>query len=137
MAWQCRRRGSKKKQRGQKGQKEPFAPFVFLASLDHLIKPFATHLCLAAYKRAGRLWQPEESQLRFCRTVPRPGVPDLDAIDHPVTSAKIDHPCFAAGLDPASDRNLFIRAIAVMDHNAIELDRSAFDANLERAEPPV
>jgi hypothetical protein len=55
----------------------------------------------------------------------------------PVTPAKIDHPRSAAGIDSVPDRNLFISAIAIMDHDALKLDRSAFDANLDRAKPTV
>jgi hypothetical protein len=80
------------------------------------------------------LWQPKEAQLRFCRTVSRPGVPQLDALNHSVTPAKIYHPRFAAGLDSVPDRNLFIGAVAVMNHNALKLDRSAFDMDLDRTE---
>jgi len=83
------------------------------------------------------LWQPKEAQLRFRGIVCRPGVPELDALDHPVTAAKVNHSRSAAGIDSVPDRDLFIGAIAVVDHNAIKLDRGAFDSNLDRAEPPV
>src|SRR2546427_4310238 len=64
------------------------------------------------------LWQPVEEQFRFRGIVSRPGVPDLDALDHPVAPAKVDRPCSAAGIDPVPDCDLFIGAVAVMDHNA-------------------
>src|SRR5262245_2189208 len=84
-----------------------------------------------------RLWQPKEAQLRFRGIVSRPGVPELDAFDHPLTPAKVNHPRSATSIDSVPDRNLFIGAIAVMNHNVLKLDRSAFDANLYRAEPTV
>src|SRR5215813_9154369 len=85
----------------------------------------------------GRLWQPVKEQLRFRRIVSRLCVPELDALNYPVTPAKIDQPCFASGIDSVPDRNLFIGAIAVMDHNALKLDRSPLDLKLDRAELPV
>jgi hypothetical protein len=78
-----------------------------------------------------------EAQLGFAGAIFCPGIPDLDALDSPIISAEIDGACTTTGADPAPDRHLIIGAVGVMDDNPIEFDRSAFDAELERAEPSV
>jgi len=42
-----------------------------------------------------------------------------------------------SSIDSIPDRNLLIGAIAEMNNNALKLDRSAFNANLDRAKPPI
>jgi hypothetical protein len=78
-----------------------------------------------------------EAQLGFAGAVPCLAIPDLDALDSPITSAEVNWACTTAGGDPASDRHLIIGAAGVMNDNPIEFDRSAFDAELKRAEPSI
>src|SRR5262245_2328612 len=60
----------------------------------------------------------------------RVAVEEFDAADGPLAAAQVNGARLAAGGNPVPDFDLFIRAVRVMNHYSVKLDRAARDAKL-------
>jgi hypothetical protein len=91
---------------------------------------------LFIYPDAAVLWQPVE--IHFRPAVPASfSIPQFHALNYPAISREIDGPCASPTGDLLTDGQIFLRTIAKMHNDALEVDGPAAHTKLNGAKLSV